>query len=142
MIAICISVWSYSPLRAGINVFTFFAGMTVSYHLYTIFFSGFNPKSYMMIWYGITLFTPILGFICWYAKGNGKIAFAINVVILSAMMFVSFGIGMWYFDFISIIDTLLFLGTWIVLYMNPKRSIFSFIGAVILAFILVLLRLR
>ena len=85
--------------------------MTISYHLYTIMFSGFNPINYMMKWYLITIGTPILGFICWYAKGNNIISLIISIGVLTAMMLCCFVIGMWYFDFIEIKDTLLFLGT-------------------------------
>ena len=134
-IATTISVFSKTPLRASLNVFLFFVGMTVSYHLYTIFFSGFNPRNYMMIWYGITIITPILAFICWYAKGNGKVSIVISGIILAVMMLSSFGIGMWYFDFRSIIDTILFLGTILVLYVNPKNSIYSLLISLVLAFV-------
>lgn len=134
-IATTISVFSKTPLRASLNVFLFFIGMTVSYHLYTIFFSGFNPRNYMMIWYGITVTTPILAFICWYAKGNGKISIIISGIILDIMMLSSFSIGMLYFDLKSIIDTFLFIGTILVLYVNPKNSIYSLLIALILVFV-------
>lgn len=133
-LAVAISVFSKTPLRASLNVFLFFVGMTVSYHLYTIFFSGFNPKSYMMIWYKITLITPILAFICWYAKGKEKISTAISGIILAVMMLSSFGIGIWYFDFKSIIDTILFIGTVLVLYVKPQNSIFSLLLSSVFVF--------
>lgn len=134
-IAITISVFSKTPSRASLNVFLFFIGMTTSYHLYTIYFSGFNPKSYMMIWYGITAITPILSFICWYAKGNNKISIGISSAILAVMLIESFSVGLWYFYFKSIIDTLLFLGTIIVLYTKPKNSVFSLLFAGILVIV-------
>lgn len=133
-IATAISVFSKTPLRASLNVFLFFLGMTVSYHLYTIYFSGFNPKSYMIIWYVITLITPILAFICWYAKGNGKISLIICSGILAVMLMSSFSIGMWYFYFKSIIDMILFIGTMGILYTNPKKSVCSLLGSLIIAF--------
>lgn len=132
--AIAISVFSKTPLRASLNVFLFFVGMTVSYHLYTICFSGFNPQDYMMIWYGITAITPILAFICWYAKGKGIISLIISSIILIIMTLSSFSIGIWYFDLKSIIDLFIFGATMLVLYQNPKNSIISLIIALFLAY--------
>lgn len=134
-LAITISVFSKTPLRASLNVFLFFVGMTVSYHLYTIMFSGFNPKSYMMIWYGVTAIAPILAFVCWYAKGNNTISIIISGVILATMLLSTFSVGFMYFGFKSIIDTLLFLGTIVVLYVKPKNSVYSLLFAVALTFI-------
>lgn len=135
-IALTISVFSKTPLKASLNVFLFFIGMTTSYHLYTIYFSGFNPMRYMMIWYGMTLISPILAYICWYAKSTSKISIVISSLILYVMLSSSFGIGMWYIDKKNIIDTIIFIGTILVLYVNPKHTIYSFIIALFLSFIL------
>jgi len=136
LIAVCISVYSSSPLRASINVFVFFLGMCISYHIYTIVFSGFNPMNYMLIWYGITLISPFMAFVCWYAKGNGVIPFIINVGIITVMILCCFSIGMWYFDFNSVIDTVFFIITLLVLYDTPKKSIYSLIISLILAYLI------
>lgn len=135
-IAITISVFSKSPKRASINVLCFFLGMTVSYHLYTILFCGFNPTRYMMIWYGFTLISPLLAYACWYTKGKNKVSMIISSLILSVMFISSFDIGIWYFNLKSIIDLLIFIGTVIVLYVNPKNTIYSLIISFILAFMI------
>lgn len=136
LIAICISIFSNTPLRAGINVFLFFLGMCVSYHIYTIIFAGFNPMNYMLIWYGITLISPFMAFVCWYTKGNGIISFMINIAIITVMIFCSFSIGMWYFDFMSIIDVVFFVITLLILYDTPKKSIYSLVISFILAYLI------
>ena len=136
LIAICISIYSNSPLRASINVFIFFLGMCVSYHIYTIAFAGFNPMNYMLIWYGITLISPFMAFVCWYAKGNGIIAFIIKVSIITVMILCSFAIGMWYFDFTSIINTILFITTLVVLYDTPKELMYSLICSIVMAYLI------
>ena len=138
LIAICISIYSNSPLRASINVFIFFLGMCVSYHIYTIVFAGFNHMNYMLIWYGITLISPFMAFVCWYAKGNGIIAFIIKVSIITVMILCSFAIGMWYFDFISVINTILFITTLVVLYDTPNKSIYSLICSIVMAYLIIL----
>ena len=52
------------------------------------------------------------------------------------MFISSFSIGMGYFDVNSIVDLLIFIEIVLVLYKNPKDSIYSLIIALFLAFII------
>ena len=90
---------------------------------------------YMMIWYGITFISPIFAYICWYAKSTSKISIIISSLILYVMLSSSFGIGRWYIDLKNITDTIVFVGTIIVLYLKPRQTTISIGVALLLSFI-------
>ena len=71
-----------------------------------------------------------------YAKGKSKVSMIISSLITSVMFLSSFHIGIWYFDLKSIIDLLIFIGTVIVLYVNPKSTIYSLVISIILVFMI------
>lgn len=120
-LAVLISVYSKTPFRAAANVFLFFSGMVGSYYLYTVFVAGFFPKSYMMIWIVLTCISPLMAFLCWYAKGNGIISIVISASIFMFMSRQAFVFGFWYFDIRNILEFILWTGTIFVLYQSPKQ---------------------
>ena len=131
-IGICISVFSKTPLRAALNSLLFFAGMVASYYLYTVVFAGFYPESYMMIWVGLTLVTPIFAAVCWYAKGTHIVSVLISAVPVALMMRAAFAFGFWYFDIRNILELILLIFTFVVLYKSPKQTALAMlIGAVL-----------
>lgn len=135
-IAINLSIYSKTPQRASLNVLLFFLALTLSYHLYTIMFSGFNPSNYMKIWYITTLFSPILAYICWYAKGKSIISIVISTLIIAVMVTLSFSVGFWYVDIYRKVYLLLFIVSVITLYVCPKNTIISLIAGFLLSFII------
>ncbi|WP_277587237.1 hypothetical protein [Psychrobacillus antarcticus] len=122
-LAVVISMYSKSPIRSALNVFLFFAGMVGSYFLYTVLVAGFFPKSYMMIWIVMTVISPFLAFVCWYAKGKGIIAISISTIIFMFISRQTFAFGFWYFDIMNILEFLLWIATIFVLYQSPKQII-------------------
>lgn len=138
LIALFISVYSASPKRASINVFIFFLGMTISYHSYTIIFNGFNPKNYMLLWYGITLVSPILAYFVWYVKSNNKYTIILSSIIVFVMSKCCFSIGMWYFNTRGLLYTVTFLTSLYILHTNVKKTMISFIIGLLLSFIIYL----
>lgn len=134
--ALLIAVFSRSMFRAAWNVFAFFSGMCAAYHIYTILFSGFNPASYMLIWYGITLLSPILAVICWYARGSGSVPILLDSVIFAVLLLACFGMGFFYITFKGILYCLVFVSAGVALYKSPKQLLISLPIGVVLAFLL------
>lgn len=134
LIAVCISVYSVSPVRAGINVFVFFAGMVASYYLYSKFIAGFFPAGYAMIWVVFTIISPVLAFICWYAKGKGMVAVMISGVISGVLFSQAFQITQGFY-----VPHFLEVPTWIagviVLFRKPKEFIAEMGITLIVAFL-------
>lgn len=120
-LAVLISLYSRSPQRASVNVFLFFTGMIGSYYLYTIFIAGFFPRDYMMIWIALTILSPLLAFITYYAKGDYPISIAISSVIIAVMCRQTFAFGFWYVDILNILELSLLTATFFVLYQSPKQ---------------------
>lgn len=126
VLAVFISIKSRSPIRAGINVFAFFAGMVTSYYLYSNFVAGFFPKSYAMIWGGFTLISPILAFFCWYAKGKGWVALVISAGILGFIINSTLLYGMWYVNIRTWLHLLTLILGIIILHKSIKETIYMF----------------
>lgn len=136
VLALGIAVFSHTPIKAGVNALVFFMGMCISYHVYTIVFSGFNPFRYMLIWYAITLFSPILAVICWYGKGEYIASIAIDILIVAILAVCCFSIGLFYFGFHGMVNALLFIAGLLILYSSPKQLIISGVGGMILSFLI------
>ena len=122
LIALCISIYSNSAIRASINVFVFFVGMVASYYLYSNYIAGFFPRSYAMIWFGFTAVSPLLAFVCWYAKGKSKLAFILSALILAVLFNMCFVYGCWYFNAKSVLEVIVFIIGLIVLRRGTLRS--------------------
>ena len=136
-IALCVSIYSNSSLRAAINVFVFFAGMVTSYYLYSKYVAGFFPRSYAMIWIAFTMISPILAFICWYAKGKSNLALILSAMILAILFNMTFVYGILYFDIRSILELMTFVCAIVVLKRNTiKDTMLMFVLSCGIAFIL------
>lgn len=137
LIAICISIYSNSSIRAAVNVFTFFLGMVTSYYLYSKFIAGFFPRSYAMIWFGLTAISPLLAFVCWYAKGKSKISLAISSLIIAVLFNMTFSYGWIYFGIYSSLELIVFICGLIILRRSTiKETIVTTAIGVVAAMIL------
>ncbi|NLC72911.1 MAG: hypothetical protein GX684_03955 [Ruminococcaceae bacterium] len=137
LIALCISIYSNSAIRASVNVFAFFVGMVASYYLYSNYIAGFFPRSYAMIWFGFPAVSPLLAFVCWYARGKSKLALMLSALILAVLFNMCFVYGFGYFSARSVLEVIVFIIGFIVLKRNSLRSS-ALMGttSIVLAFLL------
>lgn len=137
-LALCVSVYSISPIRAAINAFVFFVGMVTSYYLYSNYIAGFFPKSYAMIWVGFTAVSPVLAFLCWYAKGRGKVSLILAAGIIAVLFNMTFVYRLpSYINIRSALELLIFICGCVVLRRkSAKETVLMMVAGVVLAPIL------
>ena len=131
----CVAIYSKSAKQAALNSFLLFAGMVGCYYAYTIMIAGFYPKSYMMIWIAMTAAAPLLGAICWYARGTHIASIIISSIILMMMTRQALNFGFWYLDVSHFLELLLWGATILILYRKPKQILLS-VGLSIVLFLL------
>ena len=137
LIALCISIYSNSAIRASVNVFALFAGMVVSYYLYSNYVAGFFSRSYAMIWVGFTMISPFLAFVCWYAKGKSRPAFVLSVLILAVLSNMTFVYGWGYFKARSVLELIVFIiGLTVLRRDTLKSSVLMGTISIVFAFLL------
>lgn len=114
LIAICIAVYSRTPLRAGINVFSFFVGILISLYMYSYIATGAFPSNIELSWLIITIFSPVFGYICWYAKGRGAAAVFVSAFALAFLFNCAFGYGWSYISVKRWLSVLVYvIGVWV-----------------------------
>jgi hypothetical protein len=133
VIAVCISVYSHTPVRAAINVFSFFSGFVGSYYVYCNFVAGFFPRSYVFIWIAFTILSPFLAFLSWYAKGTGRVAIVLSAGIISVLLNTAFSYGIFYIDIRSWLNLLMLLFGVFILHKTMKETMGMMGIAVVLA---------
>lgn len=141
-IALVISVFSKTPLRAAINAPCFFAGILIGYCLYSYFVAGFMPdRSYLIIWVTFTVISPILAVLCWYAKGYGTVSIILSALIIACFILQAFSFAgdFSYFYIKYGLDIILLAASIAVLYRKPKQTIISVALAIFISYFIVLL---
>lgn len=133
LLGLLIAVFSKSPWRAALNVFLFFAGMCAAYHVCSIVLGGFNPSSYMLIWYGITALSPLPAVLCWYAGGTGPVSILLDIGIIAVFALSCFATGFFYMDLKGILYLPVFCGALASLYRNGRQFWISLPAGILLA---------
>ena len=127
-----VAVLSPAMWQGALRVFLFFAGMTASYHGYTVLVCGFNPWRYMLIWYGITLLSPLAAAVCWCAGGKGQLAWIPQILLLGTMMSFAFPAGWLYVDLGSWADLACLAAMTALFWRGPAKTAALLGGAFVL----------
>lgn len=136
-VAALISIYSKKAVFAAIRSLVFFTGMLSAYYGYTILFLGFYPKSQIVLWSMIALFSPFCGFAIWYIRKKRWYA----NVFASLPLIIFF--TEWYFtgkdnSLLFIIYLCMVLSFLVILPSNQKR-LWSLLFGVLASVILILL---
>lgn len=123
VIGVCIAIYSRTPGKAAVHSFAFFAGMISGYYLYCYYVAGFYPKSYAAIWIGVAIASPVLAYVCWYAKKEGFVGMVLSGGILSTLISTAFSFGFFYITLFSWKNVVMIIIGILVLRRNGKETV-------------------
>ena len=99
-----ISIYSRTPKQAAWNVLFFCVGMLLTYYAVAVLTSGVYSKVMIVGWTIFALFSPLLGYITWFAKEKGVFPkmICVGIVAVSAasslILFDGFRVYDWLID--------------------------------------------
>lgn len=114
-LALIISLYSRTPLKASISVFLFFSGLIGSYYWYSATILGVYSISKVSYWLFFTLVSPVLAYICWYLKLKNYFSRFLLISIISVLAYYVFIDGLVTFGHIFLWDLLILLATFIMI---------------------------
>lgn len=139
LIALAIALFSKNPRRAAVNVLLFFIGMLGSYCLFSYLLAGFMlDTSYLMIWAILTVISPLLAYIAWYARGKGILGIVISAVIIAYFILGAFSFDA-SFSYIDVayqgVEVFFLVAVISMLYVNISQCAISVGAAIVLAYL-------
>lgn len=78
-----IAVYSSTAKRAAANVFNFCSGMLLTYYITAELTASVYSFAFVYGWTILDLFSPIMGFCVWYAKGKSLISTVIAIGVIT-----------------------------------------------------------
>ena len=106
-----LAVYSSTPRRAAVNVFLFCVGMLLTYYLTAEGMHSPYSMTFVYGWSVFSLFSPVLAFFTWYAKGKG----AVSRLLTAGIVVVLLVLAVLLFDRIRISDLIFAVLTAVIL---------------------------
>lgn len=102
---------AYSPtwIQAAGRTLLFFAGMLVSYYIYSAYLFGFFSFSYFYFWGAIACVSPFLGAVVWFARKKHFLQPLLAALPMGLMLYLAFAIGYYYIDLSYIEELAMFI---------------------------------
>ncbi|MEG0550618.1 MAG: hypothetical protein RR554_05620 [Vagococcus sp.] len=108
LLALVITLFSKTPLKAAISVFFFYAGMIGSYYTYSATVLGIFPYHKVIYWIILTIISPFLAYLCWYTRENTRFGKILTIGVIAVMFYYTFTYKQPELSIASLLDILTF----------------------------------
>lgn len=140
-LAVVIAAYSRTWYLAAAGVFLFFAGMLVSYYLYSMWLFGFFPTKYFLIWSVPALASPALAVIAFWGRHHETCSLLLPSLPMGLMLYLSVSVGLYYVDIRHVEELFLLVAMGWIYYKKPKQMLAVTGGAILIFLLLTITRM-